>query len=55
MTDSVSQAPFWSLCYDYYQASGQFRADYRDTFDKEPFVEASPSFYWYDDSCLLTI
>lgn len=48
---SMFQAPFWSLCYEYYHALGQFRTDYRDTFDKEPFIEATPSFYLYDDFC----
>ncbi|ROW08437.1 hypothetical protein VMCG_03147 [Cytospora schulzeri] len=46
LQEYMKKAPFWSLCYDYFRASGQFRSDYRDTFDKEPFVETSPSFYW---------
>lgn len=45
LQDYLKKAPFWSLCYEFYQATGQFRTDYRDTFDKEPFIEASPSFY----------
>lgn len=42
-----SQAPFWSLCHDYYHKYDQFRADYDDAVGREPFVEASPRYRWY--------
>lgn len=42
-----SQAPFWSLCHDYYHKYDQFRADYDDAVGREAFVEASPRYRWY--------
>lgn len=49
---TCSQAPFWSLCHDYYHKFDEFRADYSDAVGREPFVEASPRYRWY--ACPLT-
>lgn len=47
ITDLFVQAPFCSLCHDYYHRFDQFRADYSDAVGREPFVEASPRYRWY--------
>ncbi|RGP68975.1 hypothetical protein FSPOR_4952 [Fusarium sporotrichioides] len=40
------KAPFRSWCYDYYHNFDEFRDEYQKTFHKEPFVEATPQFFW---------
>ncbi|KAM5378228.1 hypothetical protein ACJA88_005962 [Fusarium oxysporum] len=39
-------APFLSWCYDYYHSFDTFRDEYKQKFDKKPFVEATPQFFW---------
>ncbi|WKT48529.1 Amidase signature domain [Fusarium oxysporum f. sp. vasinfectum] len=39
-------APFLSWCYDYYHSFDNFRDEYKQKFDKKPFVEATPQFFW---------
>lgn len=48
ITLTIPEAPFWSLYYDHYQVSDQFRSGYLEKFNREPFVEASSRFRWYD-------
>ncbi|KAF5243135.1 hypothetical protein FANTH_8327 [Fusarium anthophilum] len=42
----MEKAPFRSWCYDYYHSFGAFRDEYKQRFDKKPFVEATPKFFW---------
>ncbi|KAF5967938.1 D-mandelate dehydrogenase [Fusarium bulbicola] len=42
----MEKAPFRSWCYDYYHSFGAFRDEYKQKFDKKPFVEATPQFFW---------
>ncbi|KAM5344734.1 hypothetical protein ACJ41O_010596 [Fusarium nematophilum] len=42
----MGHAPFRSWCYDYYHAFDQFRDQYREIFHREPFIEATPRFFW---------
>ncbi|KAH7202284.1 hypothetical protein DER44DRAFT_842268 [Fusarium oxysporum] len=42
----MQKAPFLSWCYDYYHSFDTFRDEYKQKFDKKPFVEATPQFFW---------
>ncbi|CAN8105645.1 unnamed protein product [Discula destructiva] len=42
----MEKAPFWSLCYDSYHTSKQFRSDYHEKYDRDPFVEAATRLRW---------
>ncbi|KAF5604505.1 D-mandelate dehydrogenase [Fusarium subglutinans] len=42
----MEKAPFRSWCYDYYHSFGTFQDEYKQKFDKKPFVEATPRFFW---------
>ncbi|EGU74531.1 hypothetical protein FOXB_14976 [Fusarium oxysporum f. sp. conglutinans Fo5176] len=42
----MQKAPFLSWCYDYYHSFDNFRDEYKQKFDKKPFVEATPQFFW---------
>lgn len=45
-TSLTIQAPFRSWCYDYYHSFDTFRDEYKHKFDKKPFIEATPQFFW---------
>ncbi|KAF5714579.1 D-mandelate dehydrogenase [Fusarium globosum] len=42
----MEKAPFRSWCYDYYHSFDTFRDEYKQRFDKKPFIEATPQFFW---------
>ncbi|RBR13067.1 hypothetical protein FVER53590_06671 [Fusarium verticillioides] len=42
----MEKAPFRSWCYDYYHSFDTFRDEYKQKFDKKPFIEATPQFFW---------
>ncbi|KAF5644540.1 D-mandelate dehydrogenase [Fusarium sp. NRRL 52700] len=42
----MEKAPFRSWCYDYYHSFDSFRDEYKQKFDKKPFIEATPQFFW---------
>ncbi|KLO88034.1 Uncharacterized protein LW93_5202 [Fusarium fujikuroi] len=42
----MEKAPFRSWCYDYYHSFDAFRDEYKQKFDKKPFIEATPQFFW---------
>ncbi|KAF5967012.1 D-mandelate dehydrogenase [Fusarium coicis] len=42
----MEKAPFRSWCYDYYHSFDTFRDEYKQKFDRKPFVEATPLFFW---------
>ncbi|KAH7144898.1 hypothetical protein DER46DRAFT_639760 [Fusarium sp. MPI-SDFR-AT-0072] len=42
----MQKAPFRSWCYDYYHSFDTFRDEYKQKFDKKPFIEATPQFFW---------
>ncbi|PNP79587.1 hypothetical protein FNYG_07203 [Fusarium nygamai] len=42
----MEKAPFRSWCYDYYHSFDTFREEYKQKFDKKPFIEATPQFFW---------
>ncbi|KAF5552480.1 D-mandelate dehydrogenase [Fusarium napiforme] len=46
MQTYIEKAPFRSWCYDYYHSFDTFRDEYKQKFDKKPFVEATPQFFW---------
>ncbi|KAF7559470.1 hypothetical protein G7046_g4681 [Stylonectria norvegica] len=46
MQTYMEYAPFQSFCYEYYHAFDSFRAEYRQEFAHEPFVEATPRLLW---------
>ncbi|KAJ4313535.1 hypothetical protein N0V84_009353 [Fusarium piperis] len=48
----MRHAPFRSWCYEYYHAFGEFRHEYRQKTQREPFAESTPQFFW--DKCKAT-
>ncbi|UPK93500.1 hypothetical protein LCI18_004435 [Fusarium solani-melongenae] len=48
----MKHAPFRSWCYEFYHAFDEFRHEYRQKTQKEPFAESTPQFFW--DKCKAT-
>ncbi|KAI8715084.1 Amidase domain-containing protein [Fusarium sp. LHS14.1] len=48
----MRHAPFRSWCYEYSHAFDEFRDEYRQKTQKEPFAESTPQFFW--DKCKTT-
>ncbi|KAF4336461.1 D-mandelate dehydrogenase [Fusarium beomiforme] len=46
MQEFMKQAPSRSWCHDYYHSFDKFRHEYEQKFDKQPFIEATPQFFW---------
>ncbi|KAM0421547.1 hypothetical protein ACHAPT_010721 [Fusarium lateritium] len=45
----MRHAPFRSWCFEYYHAFDEFRHQYRQKTQKEPFAESTPQFFWSVD------
>ncbi|KAL7941820.1 hypothetical protein V8C42DRAFT_355247 [Trichoderma barbatum] len=46
LEEYMKKAPFSSFCSDFYHEYQDFRNDYKTKFGREPYVEATPRFYW---------
>ncbi|KAJ4396444.1 hypothetical protein N0V93_000663 [Gnomoniopsis smithogilvyi] len=46
LQEYMNRAPFWSLCYDFYQSMKHFRSGYHDRFGREPFLESASRLRW---------